>query len=237
MSLQIIYHDTDFVAINKPSGLLVHRSTVDKYETRFVVQTLRDQINRHVFPIHRLDKPTSGVLVFALNRDAAKALASKWQHVSKHYLALSRGNVTSQQVNHAITTHPDKGDTFTQPKIQSAKTTIENLETVTLPVGFGKLAAHYPNTDFSLLYVSPKTGRKHQIRKHLKHLSHPIVGDTRYGRGEINRYFRETLAIHRLMLHCSSICFNHPLTQQKINIYAPLDSTWHRWFIATHRFR
>lgn len=232
MSLAILYQDEYLVAINKPSGLLVHRSTIDKRETVFAVQTLRNQLNRRVFPVHRLDKPTSGVLLFTLNREVANMMSHQWQDVEKHYLAATRGKVKSQHINHPITTQPDKGDRFSRPKVQAAQTHITQLAATTLPVSFGKSAANYPNTSFSLVYACLETGRKHQVRKHLKHINHPIIGDTRYGRGEINRYFRETHNIHRLMLHCLSLRFTHPVTRQTLNIYAPLDSTWHRWFIA-----
>lgn len=226
MTLPILYQDDDLIAINKPSGLLVHRSLIDKYETQFAVQLLRDQIGQRVYPLHRLDKPTSGVLLFALNPTCVRELSATWDKVTKTYWAVIRGNVSDCLIDHPITTKPDKGDTFAEAKIQSAQTRIKVLSTVTLDVGFGRLASQYPVTDFSLLEVQPYTGRKHQIRKHLKHINHPIVGDTRYGRGEINRYFRQQYGIHRLLLHCQEMTFLHPVNQQIIRIVSPVDAVW-----------
>ncbi len=224
MQLSILYHDEYLVAINKPAGLLVHRSPIDKHETQFVVQLLRDQLGQAVYPIHRLDKPTSGVLLLALNPDMVRQLSRQWDSVEKNYLAITRGKVQDCFIDHPITTKPDKGDYFIQPKVQSAQTDIRVIATTTLAIGFGKSAAHYPTTDFSFLSVTPKTGRKHQIRKHLKHINHPIVGDTRYGRGEINRYFREHYGVNRLLLHCQKLTFLHPITRKNVMIFA--DVTW-----------
>lgn len=226
MTLPIIYQDDELVAINKPSGLLVHRSPIDKHETQFAVQLLRDQIGQAVYPIHRLDKPTSGVLLFALNPDGVRELSLMWDKVEKTYWAITRGKVRDGFIDHPITTKPDKGDNFTEPKVQTAQTAVKVLSTATLNVGFGKSAADYPTTDFSLIEARPQTGRKHQIRKHLKHIHHPIVGDTRYGRGEINRYFRQQYHIHRLLLHCQSLHFPHPITQKSIVITATVDESW-----------
>lgn len=224
MQLPILYHDSDLVIINKPSGLLVHRSPIDKCETQFAVQLLRDQIGQVVYPVHRLDKPTSGILLFALNTDIVRQLSVQWDKVEKNYLAITRGKVENCFIDHPITTKPDKGDNFTQAKIQSAQTDIQVIATTTLNIGFGKLAHRYPTTDFSLLSVTPKTGRKHQIRKHLKHINHPIVGDTRYGRGEINRYFRKHYDCNRLLLHCQTMTFSHPISGKRLSVSAEI--TW-----------
>lgn len=224
MNLSIIYQDDELVAINKPSGLLVHRSPIDKHETQFAVQLLRDQIGQAVYPVHRLDKPTSGGLLFALNPDMVRELSTIWDKIEKTYWAITRGKVRDGFIDHPITTKPDKGDSFTEPKVQSAQTAVKALSTVTLNVGFGKSANEYPTTDFSLIEAKPQTGRKHQIRKHLKHIHHPIVGDTRYGRGEINRYFREQHDCHQLLLHCKNLTFQHPSSQQILSISAEI--TW-----------
>ncbi len=226
MTLAILYRDENLIAINKPSHLLVHRSSIDKYETQFAVQLLREQLGQRVYPIHRLDKPTSGVLLFALNNEMTKIMSEQWQQVEKIYWAVTRGKVENTHIDHPITTKPDKGDNFTQPKVQAAQTEIKVLASTLLKVGFGKQSEKYPTTYFSLVQAKPRTGRKHQIRKHLKHINHPIVGDTRYGRGEINRYFRQHYDIHRLLLHCQSLSFYHPISHQQIIIEAALDETW-----------
>ncbi len=226
MTLAILYRDENLIAINKPSHLLVHRSSIDKYETQFAVQLLHEQLGQRVYPIHRLDKPTSGVLLFALNNEMTKIMSEQWQQVEKTYWAVTRGKVENTYIDHPITTKPDKGDNFTQPKVQEAQTEIKVLASTLLKVGFGKQAEKYPTTYFSLVQAKPRTGRKHQIRKHLKHINHPIIGDTRYGRGEINRYFRQYYNIHRLLLHCQSLSFYHPISHQQIIIKADVDETW-----------
>ncbi len=228
MTLTIIYQDKQLVAINKPSGLLVHPSPIDKHETQFAVQLLSNQLGQKVYPIHRLDKPTSGVLLFALSSEITKIMGEQWQQVEKNYWAVTRGKVSPCEIDHPVTTKPDKGDSFHLPKVQSAQTQIQFISEVTLPVSFGKQAEKFPNTTFSWVKATPKTGRKHQIRKHLKHTNHPIVGDTRYGRGEINRYFREQYDIHQLLLHCRSLNFLHPISKQNIFIEAAVDSSWQK---------
>lgn len=225
MRLSIIYQDEHLVAINKPSGLLVHPSPIDKHETQFALQLLCDQLGQQVYPVHRLDKPTSGVLLFAVNPKMVSALSTIWEQVEKAYWAVVRGRVKVDWIDHPITTKPDRGDSFTQPKTQAAQTAIKWLSSITLNQGFGSQADRYPQTTFSLVEVRPKTGRRHQIRRHLKHLNHPIVGDTRYGRGEINRYFRQHYQINRLLLHCHQLCFQHPISREILTITAPLQTT------------
>lgn len=232
--LSIIYQDDYLVAINKPTGLLVHRSALDKYEKYFAVQILRNQLGQIVFPIHRLDKPTSGILLFALDKQSLTAMSNQWQQVEKTYTAITRGYLTNTLIDHPITTQPEGNDSFTTPKHQEAQTQIDLLKTCTLDIGFGKNRTTYPKTTFSWVNATPKTGRKHQIRKHLKHISHPIVGDTRYGKGDINRYFREHYQIHRLMLHCQQMAFSHPVSDQPLVIQAPLDEQWQH--IIEHLF-
>lgn len=230
MNLPILFQDKHLVAINKPSGLLVHRSAIDRHETRFAVQTLRNQLSQHVYPIHRLDKPTSGVLLFALDSSTAHYLSKHWQTVDKTYFALTRGKMSNAVVNHPIRTPPENKTPHrvNAAKIQAAETAFKVQATATLPVTFGKRCDDFTQTHFSFVEAQPKTGRKHQIRKHLKHLNHPIIGDTRYGRGEINRYFRAQFGLSRLMLHCAVLSLTHPTDGRKLVIHAPLDSTWQR---------
>lgn len=222
--LPILYCDDFIVAVNKPSGLLVHRSTIDKQETRFAVQTLRNQLARRVYPVHRLDKPTSGVLLFTFHSEITQQISQYWHTVEKRYLTIARGSVSALTLNHAIRRIDHRG----REKRQAAETIFEPLATAKLPISFGNRTNEFSDTTFSLLEAVPKTGRRHQIRKHLKHLSHPIVGDTRYGRGEINRYFRQAYQVNRLLLHCHVMYLPHPITGKLLTLHAPLDSTWLR---------
>ncbi len=231
--LEILYQDSDIIVINKPSGLLVHKSPIDRHERAFALQMLRDQIGQYVYPIHRLDKPTSGVLVFALNKEMAQKLSLLFRlgDVAKAYIAVVRGYVEDD----ALIDYPLKQmlDTKEQKRLgvtkeaQEAQTYYKALATVELPYPVSR----YPVARYSLVKLLPKTGRKHQLRRHMKHIFHPIVGDTKHGRGEHNILFRKKLDSHRLLLHAFGISFIHPLTKEFLQIEAPLDMTMHRLFI------
>ncbi len=228
--LEIIYQDEYIVAINKPSGLLVHRSWIDKDETRFAIQMLRDQIGRFVYPVHRLDKPTSGVLLFALNKEVARALSRQLQAdgFCKEYLAVVRGYIEEE----GVIDYPLKEvlDKMTDAKAQqdkpaqSAVTSFQKIDQVELPFAVGR----YATSRYSLVRLQPSTGRKHQLRRHMKHLLHPIVGDTKYGRNEHNRFFREQYDAHRLLLHAQILSLQHPVLPKKIVLQAGLDTTFLR---------
>ena len=230
--VQILYQDQYLVAVNKPSGLLVHKSPIDKHETRFALQMVRDQIGQYVYPVHRLDKPTSGVLLFALDDRIAKKMSDLFRssQVEKEYLAIVRGY--TQQVS--MIDHPLKQmlDTKDQKQkgitkeIQEAQTFYRRLATVELPFPVSR----YPVARYSLIKLFPKTGRKHQLRRHMKHIFHPIIGDTKHGRGEHNKLFREKYDSHRLLLHSRRLSFVHPITQHYIEIQANIDETWQRLF-------
>ncbi|MBY6198913.1 tRNA pseudouridine(65) synthase TruC [Vibrio hangzhouensis] len=227
--LEILFQDEHLVAVNKPAGMLVHRSWLDKNETRFVMQTLRDQIGQHVFPLHRLDRPTSGVLLFALSKEvAAKGMPMFAEHrIEKTYHAVVRGWIEQGDVlDYPLKVELDKiADKFaTQDKeAQPAITAYQPLATVEVPYSTGR----FPTSRYCLMEMKPKTGRKHQLRRHMHHLSHPIIGDTTHGDGRHNRLFREHYDAHRLLLHASSLSFTHPVTEQEVTIRAPFDDVWH----------
>ncbi|GAA5219167.1 tRNA pseudouridine(65) synthase TruC [Corallincola platygyrae] len=226
--LPILYQDEDIVIIDKPAGMLVHRSFLDKHETRFVMQTLRNQLGQHVFPVHRLDKPTSGCLVFALNSEMANRLAQLFElhQVNKEYHAIVRGYVNgSGTIDYALKPKVDKvADRFSsgEKEAQSAVTDYVALKHLTLPIPVGK----YPEARYSLLRLKPKTGRKHQLRRHLAHISHPIVGDTTHGDGRHNRLFRNEFECHELLLRATSISFEHPLSGRTVSAEAEWTANW-----------
>ena len=228
MMLEILYQDAYFVAVNKPAGMLVHRSWLDRHETQFVMQTLRDQIGQYVFPIHRLDRPTSGVLLFALNSEMANLLCLQFEEktVEKSYLAVVRGYLTgSAQIDYPLKIQLDKiADKFAQEdkEPQSAVTNYTGLQTVEMPWAIGK----YQTARYSLVRLIPQTGRKHQLRRHMKHIFHPILGDTQYGDLHQNRGLSEKTGVSRLMLHAETLSFDHPITQERIEIRAGLDDQW-----------
>lgn len=226
--LEILYRDEFLVAINKPSGLLVHRSMIDRYETEFAVQILRDQIGQFVYPVHRLDKPTSGVLLFALDKESASLLGEQFmsRESKKSYIAIVRGYIQERGIiEHALTVKLDKiadKDSSVPIKAQEATTEYERLATVELDFAVGK----YDKTRYSLVKLHPMTGRKHQLRRHMKHISHHILGDTKYGRGEHNIFIREQFDCHRMLLHASELKIRHPYTNEILVIQASLDDTF-----------
>ncbi|WP_286235461.1 tRNA pseudouridine(65) synthase TruC [Thalassotalea sediminis] len=226
--LNILYHDQYFVAIDKPSGLFVHRSFLDKDEKYFALQLIRDQIGQYVYPVHRLDKPTSGVLLFALNENIARAMNQvfKDKKIQKTYFAISRGHLLGEGcIDYPIKIKLDKiGDKYAS-KEQEAKeaiTAYKSIATATLPFAVGK----YPTVRYSLLKLLPETGRRHQIRRHLAHLRHPIIGDVNYGDNKQNPFFFQHFALKRLMLHAYSLSFQHPVTEEQITIEAKFDQQW-----------
>ena len=200
--LPVLYLDEALVVIHKPSGLLVHRTGLDAGERWFAVQLLRDQLGgRHVYPVHRLDKGTSGVLVFALSSSDAAAVAGQFaaHTIGKRYLAVVRGwPPEAGAIEHPLT-HETKDP-------QPALTRFRTLERITLPLQ----ADRYPESRYALVEACPETGRTHQIRRHLKHLGHPIVGDTTHGVGAHNRLWRSAFGCHRMLLACTGLELVHP---------------------------
>lgn len=221
--LEIVYQDEYLVAINKPSGLLVHRSWLDKGATQFAMQMLRDQLGQYVYPVHRLDRPTSGILLFALSSEVAALMTTLFaeRQTHKEYLAVVRGWCDSGHLDYALTQELDKvADKFAsqdKPK-QDAVTGYDCLGQVELPFAVGR----YQTARFSLLQLKPETGRKHQLRRHCAHLRHPIIGDTSHGDGKQNAFFKNQFNNHRLLLHAAKLAFIHPVTQQEVQIVAPL---------------
>ena len=227
-TLEIIYQDEYLVAINKPSGLLVHRSMIDRHETRFALQMVRDQIGQHVYPVHRLDKPTSGVLLFALSSEVARSVSEYFHNktVQKTYLAVVRGytpesGTIDYPLKEKLDKIADKKSRQDKPA-QEAVSHYQRLATIELAVEVDR----YPQSRYSLVQVTPETGRKHQIRRHMKHIGHPIIGDAKHGKGVHNRFFQQQYHCHRLLLACTSITIKHPITQQNLVLSAKLDTSF-----------
>jgi len=230
MMLEIVFQDDYFVAVNKPAGMLVHRSWLDKHETQFVMQTLRDQIGQHVFPLHRLDRPTSGVLIFALSSEVASQVMPMFANheMKKTYHAIVRGWIEeAARLDYPLKVELDKiadKHASQEKEAQEAITDYQPVAKVEIPHSTGK----FPTTRYCLMEMKPLTGRKHQLRRHMAHLRHPIVGDTTHGDGKHNKLFREIYDSHRLLLHASSLKFVHPFTGQDLLIEAGVDETWQR---------
>ena len=224
MPLPILFQDPHLVVVHKPPGLLMHRSPISQ-DRVFLLQTLRDQLGRRVYPIHRLDRATSGVLAFGLDSATAQAVAAQFEArtVRKDYLALARGWVDdSGLIDHPVS--DEDGNHQAQP----ALTRYRCLRRVELPHRVDR----YPSTRYSLVEVEPLTGRRQQIRKHFKHISHHLIGDTTHGNGRHNRFFREQYGIHRLMLTARRLCFDHPVTGKRLCLEALPEREWQQLFQA-----
>lgn len=218
--LQVLFQDRFYVAVDKPAGMLVHRSRISE-DRRFVLQTLRDQLGCRVYPVHRLDRPTSGVLVFGLDSDAARRLVALFQErrVEKRYLAVVRGYVNEfQRIDYPLLSEGGVR--------QPAVTGFRRRATVELPVPVGR----YASARYSLVELRPETGRMHQIRRHMKHIFHPVVGDTTHGDGHHNRLFRDRFAVHRLLLMATGLRFEHPYSGVPVEIQLPPDNEVQRLF-------
>jgi len=199
---EILHLDDALVAIAKPSGLAVHKGWAK--DDHYAMTVVRDRIGRWVYPVHRLDRATSGVLLFALDERFAEALAAQFRahRVAKRYLALVRGvPPTSLRIDRPLT--PEGSDTP-----QPAVTVVRRLWIF--------------ERRYSWVEAWPETGRQHQIRRHLKGATHPLIGDVRYGKGDHNRLFRDRFGLNRLALHAARLTLEHPETGAPLDLRAPL---------------
>lgn len=222
-----IYRDPWLLAVHKPAGLLVHRSPIDKHETEFALQYAR-QMNggEHVYPVHRLDRPTSGLLVFARDPETASTLGQAMMagEVSKTYLAMVRGWTPEQgYIDHPLREEPEDRRRKAEPQpVRDARTRYRRLATTEIPVEI----EGYPTSRYSLVELYPETGRKHQLRRHMKHINHPIIGDANHGRGRHNRYFAERFGQGRLMLAATAMSFQHPVTGERLDLSAEPEASF-----------
>ena len=226
--LPILYADEHLTAVDKPAGLLVHRTGLDAGETRFALQLLRDQLGRPVWPLHRLDKGTSGVLLFALDAATARALGPRFEAgdgVRKTYRAVVRGWPADEGlIDHPLRRMPD--DMRDQRvELQAARTRFRTLERYELPLPHGA----FPTTRCALVELQPLTGRRHQLRRHVKHLAHPIIGDATHGKGPLNRELAAFLGLQRLWLHAGRLVVPHPVGGQDVSIEAAAGPEWALW--------
>lgn len=214
--------------MDKPHGLLVHRTGLDAGETQFALQLLRDQLGRPVWPAHRLDKGTSGVLLFALNADVARALGWAFEapdQVDKTYRAVVRGWPPAEgQIDHPLKRMEDDARAG-RTEVQAAQTRYRTLERYELPLPY----AGFPTTRCALVELQPLTGRRHQLRRHMKHMAHPVVGDATHGKGPLNRDVAGLLGLRRLWLHAMRLELRHPAGGKSLRIQAAADPEWARW--------
>lgn len=222
---ELIFEDEHLIAAYKPEGWLVHRSDIDRHETRILLQKLRDQTGCHLYPVHRLDKPTSGVIVFAKSSEVATGLQAALDSATstKQYLAVCRGYCPEQGViDYPLPPVADFKHQRKRPKSalprQKAVTLFRRLNTVEIPIAVDR----YPSSRYSLVEVQLKTGRRHQIRRHFKHIQHPLIGCPKYGKSVHNRFFSEHFGCGRLLLHAHRLELDHPVSNERLKLEAPL---------------
>lgn len=217
--LEILFEDEDFVAINKPHGLLVHKSSIAADTSEFALQLLRDQIGKKVYPAHRLDRKTAGVLLFSLNKEMDSAIQTAFSQnlIKKEYLAVLRGHTDPE----GTIDYPLKKENGT---IQEALTHYQTLATTEIDLPFGK----FPTSRYSLVLAKPETGRMHQLRRHFAHIFHPIIGDRPHGCNKQNKLWKDTFQHDTMLLHAKSLAFSHPKTQENIFIQAQIQPEFER---------
>ena len=218
--LEILYQDEYIIAINKPSGLLVHKSFYARDAKIFAIQELRNQIGgQHVYPIHRLDRKTSGVLLFALDKEALKIMNDRFatREVEKKYLAILRGwSPDELTIDYDLTN--DDGIK------QNAITYFHRLQKAEIELEFN----NHPTSRYSLVEAIPETGRMHQLRKHFKHILHPILGSRPHGCNKQNKLWLENFELKGMMLHAHQLVFNHPITNERITLNATINEEFQK---------
>ena len=225
--LPILYQSDDLVAINKPHGLLVHRSPIAADASEFAVQILRDQLGQRVYPVHRLDRKTGGVLLFALNEAMNAAMQQQFMNgaVSKTYLAIVRGYTPDEQ---AIDYPLRRDDGNGAGVLQDAFTQLKTLQRTEVDLPFGR----HTTSRYSLVELTPTTGRMHQLRRHMAHILHPIIGDRPHGCNKQNKLFLEQFGMNTMLLHARQIQFQHPVSAETITITTPWQDEFSRMLIT-----
>jgi tRNA pseudouridine65 synthase len=230
--LELLYRDEHLAIVNKPAGWLVHRTPLDRGETRYVLQTLRDQIGQHVWPVHRLDKGTSGVLLFALDTDTARTMGQAFENgqgLQKTYRAVVRGwPADSGLIDHPLKRMPDDMRTE-RTEIQPAQSRFATLRHFELPIPQSEAQQGFASTRCAEVTLEPLTGRRHQLRRHMKHIAHPIIGDATHGKGPLNRMVASLIGRQRLWLHAQSLEMPHPVSGKLLQVATPLPDEWALW--------
>ena len=220
--IEILYNDGEMIAVNKPPGLLVHPTRIAADATESAMQLVRDQIGQWVYPVHRLDRKTSGILLFALNQEMQSALCFHFKEsiLLKRYVAIVRGYTDDEgEIDYALKN--------LEEKIQEAQTKYRLLRRTEIPLAYGK----HSTSRYSLVELFPKTGRYHQLRKHMAHIFHPIIGDRPHGCNKQNRLFKNEFGLTEMMLHAQSLSFKHPVTNEEIYI----EASFHAEFVRMKR--
>lgn len=218
--LEILYQDDALIAVNKPAGLAVHRSKMVGNAETFLIDVLREQVGGTVYLAHRLDRATSGVLLIARSSEVAAALGEQFmsRDVHKQYLAVVRGWPDPTE---GVVDYPLPGARDTGPR-REARTDYRRLATVEVPIALGR----YPQQRYALVLTEPETGRFRQIRKHMAHIHHPVIGDCQHGRSDHNRLYKQYFGCHRMLLHAWRLRLCHPIDGRPMELEAPLDEAY-----------
>ncbi len=211
--IELLWQDNYIGLINKPANLIIHRTAISS-DRDTLVSRLQEQFENPPVPVHRLDRPVSGLLMGAFDTETASALSRSFREgeVDKRYIAIVRG---IPEESGEITIALKNSRTL---EMQESRTTYRKLASIELPLPSRK----YPKTRYSLIEASPKTGRFHQIRRHLARIGYPIIGDTSHGDTFCNHQFEREFGIEGLMLHSYSINFMHPVEKVEKNFFCPL---------------
>ena len=218
--IEILHQDDALIAVNKPANLAVHRSTFVGPADEFLIDLLREQVGGNVYLAHRLDRATSGVLLVARSKEVASALGEQFMQrtVHKQYLVVVRGWPEPAE---GVIDYPLPGSRETGPR-REARTHYRRLATTEVPIALGR----YPQQRYALLLAEPESGRFRQIRKHIAHIHHPVIGDCQHGRGDHNRLYKQHFGCHRMLLHAWRISFAHPVSGTPMQLEAPLDDAY-----------
>ncbi|MGB3746776.1 MAG: pseudouridine synthase [Rhodanobacter sp.] len=218
--IEVLYQDDAVLAVNKPANLAVHRSTFVGPADAFLADLLREQVGDNVYLAHRLDRATSGVLLVARSKEVAAALGEQFMQrtVHKQYLVVVRGWPEPAE---GVVDYPLPGSRETGPR-REARTHYRRLATIEVPIALGR----YPQQRYALLQAEPESGRFRQIRKHLAHIHHPVIGDCQHGRSDHNRLYKQHFGCHRMLLHAWRIRFEHPVSGIPLQLEAPLDEAF-----------
>ena len=219
--LDILYQDDYLIAINKPHGLLVHKSSIANDTDQFAVQILRDQLGQRVYPLHRLDRKTAGILLFALQEELNGVMQKQFSEnrIKKQYQAIVRGYTPDDME----IDYPLKRDDGT---VQEAFTRFRTLKRVEAPFSVGK----HPTSRYSHILLMPESGRMHQLRRHMAHVFHPIIGDRPHGCNKQNKFFLDHFGMNTMLLHASKLDFIHPVTQLSVSIEAEFQPEFRRMY-------
>lgn len=218
--VRVIFEDDQIVVLDKPAGLISHRSALARFEKDFFIDEARALVGRTIYLAHRLDRATSGIVICAASKEVAAMLGQQFmgRGIVKTYLAVTRGYIPESGECTGMLDAPQN------PEPKEALTRYRRLATIELPIPI----ARWPTSRYSLVEVQPETGRYQQIRRHLRDLSHPIAGDSAHGDGRHNRNLRIHFGLDRMLLHSWRLSFDHPADGRRMTLSAPLDRKWRR---------